>query len=128
VTVRIDGGPPSNSRRIAVDLPPNTSGLKISGVSDGTTWELNSLDLRKGNVLALWVNGLPENADRANLRVLLGGQRLPVVFVSAEQVNAEVPHGILSGRFEVEIEIIGGARSEPIAIEVSGVVDEVKGE
>jgi hypothetical protein len=125
VIVRMDGGPASNSKRIAVDLPANTSGIKITAVGDGTTWQANSLNLSTGNVLVLWVMGLPENADRANLRVLLGGERLPVVFVGAGQVNAEVPEETPSGRFEVEIEIDGGARSAPMAVEVSGVAGEL---
>jgi len=124
VTVRVDGGPASNSKRIAVDLPAGTSGIKITAVADGTTWQPNSLDLRRGNVLVLWVVGLPENADRANVRVLLGGQRLPVVFAGGGQVNAEVPDDAPSGCFEVEVEMNGGVRSAPMAIEISGVADE----
>jgi tRNA (mo5U34)-methyltransferase len=121
VTVRVDGGPASNAKRIAVDLPANTAELKITAVADGTTWQPNSLDLREGNVLVLWIVGLPENADRANVRVFLGGQRLPVVFAGAGQVNAEVPDDAPSGRFEVEAEMNVGARSAPMAIEISGV-------
>ncbi len=121
VTLRMDGGPASNSKRIAVDLPANTSQIKITAIADGTTWQPNSLDLKRGNVLVLWVAGLPENADRANLRVILAGQRLPVVFAGGGQVNAEVPDDAPSGRFEVEVEMTGGARTAPMTIEVSGV-------
>jgi len=122
VTVRLDGAPASNAKRIAVDLPVDTSVMQITGMSDGTTWKPRALDLSKGNVLALWVTGLPENADRANLRVLLGGERLQVIFAEAGQVNARVPKETPSGRFKVEIEI-GGVRSAPLALEVFGVVD-----
>ena len=118
VTIRLDGGAPSNAKRIAVDLPANPSGLRITGVTDGTTGAPDILDLSKGNALTLWVMGLPGNADRANLRVLLGGERLPVLFAGPGQVNAQVPDEAPSGRFEVEVEI-GGVRSAPAVLEVS---------
>lgn len=118
VTVRLDSGPLSNAKSIAVDLPANAPGLEIAAVSDGTTWNPGVLDLSKGNVLTVWVTGLPENADRANLRVLLGGERLPVLFAAGGQVNAQVPDEAPSGRFEVEIEI-GGVRTAPMAIRVT---------
>ncbi len=117
VTVRLDGGSASNAKRIAVDLPATGSGLRITAVSDGATWEVGALDLSNGNVLVIWATGLPENADRANLLVLLGGERVPVLFVGAVQVNAQVPDDAPDGRFEVEIEI-AGARSGSMAVEI----------
>jgi hypothetical protein len=70
-------------------------------------------------VLSAWVAGLPENADRANVRATLGGRRLAVVFVDPDagkpsrQINAELPEGAPLG--ELPLEVNG---SEPFAIQV----------
>ncbi len=79
-------------KRIAVDLPANPSGLRITGVTDGTTGAPDILDLSKGNALTLWVMGLPGNADRANLRVLLGkASDCRSCSPGRGKVNAQVP-------------------------------------
>jgi uncharacterized protein (TIGR03437 family) len=68
-------------------------------VCDGATWARNEIELKPDarGYVSCWIHGLPENADRANVSVYFGEQRLPVDFVGqadAEgfcQVNAIVP-------------------------------------
>jgi tRNA (mo5U34)-methyltransferase len=114
----------SNSTRIAVDLPVAASTLRISGLSDGTTWQPGVLDLRRGSILSTWVEGLPDNADRANVRAVLGGETLAVNFVSPldsgapRQVNIEVPSEIPEGAFELEISL-GLVQSPPADVRIT---------
>jgi hypothetical protein len=60
-------------------------------MADASDWTPNRV---RGQHIAMWVKGLPENADRNNVRVTLGGEPLTVEFVetgapeTARQVNA----------------------------------------
>jgi tRNA (mo5U34)-methyltransferase len=113
VTLSVEGSLPSNPKRLAVDLPVAPAQLRIDGVSDGTTWEQDVFDPARGNVVTAWVQGLPENADRVNIRALLGGEPVGVIYVSPErgQVNVEVPPEV--PRCEMDLELSsGGIRSE----------------
>ncbi|HYM11340.1 MAG TPA: methyltransferase domain-containing protein [Bryobacterales bacterium] len=117
VTVRLGDSLPSNPKPIAVDLPISVGTIELTGLCDGQAWIKNQLDLRKGRSLALWVAGLPENADRNNLRVYLPGRRLDVTYVEIRtdgrprQVNADLPQGIAPGPTVIEV-AIGGARTQ----------------
>ena len=83
------------------------------------------MDLSRGKVLSAWATGLPENADRVNLHVLLGGQRMRVDYVEPEntakqtadgperQINILVPDDAPAG--ELQLAING---SEPVAIRI----------
>jgi tRNA (mo5U34)-methyltransferase len=122
VKVRV-GGAISNAMRIAVDMPVADSAIRISGVCDGTSWEPGILNLSNGNTLTAWIKGLPENADRANVRASLGGERLPVTFVSPEkgesrQVNIQVPAEVPSGALELEV-LIGRSQSPPVVVQIA---------
>jgi tRNA (mo5U34)-methyltransferase len=123
VSMAVRGGPASNARRIAVDVPLGECAPKIEGVLDGTTWIKNSLDLSRGRVLSLWCTGLPENADRHNVRVFLDGRLCPVEFVAeggeTRQINARVPEGMREGRREVVV-TLGASASPPVTIEING--------
>ena len=112
VTLCVDGSAPSNPKRLAVDLPVIPAHIRISGVSDGTTWEPAVFDPARGTVLAAWVDGLPENADRFNTLALLGGEPVRVIYVSpqAGQVNIEIPPEVPSGTMDLELSI-GESRS-----------------
>jgi tRNA (mo5U34)-methyltransferase len=122
LTIRVDGSI-SNPKRIAVDIPVPASAIHINGVRDGATWEEQAVDLGRGNVLSAWLTGLPANADRANVFVSLGGERLPVNFVGPEaengerQINCEIPGDAPGGDFEFEI-LHGPSRSNPVPIRV----------
>ncbi len=88
----------SNALRIAVDIETVALRLEIKGACDGITWTPGQVS---SGYLTLWVEGLPENADVANVRLLVGGRPQTVTFVGApdaagaRQVNArvETPQG-----------------------------------
>ena len=105
VTLRVDGGAPSNAKRVAVDLPVVPAPIRIAGVSDGATWEPDVLDPTRGDVLVAWVDNLPENADRANIRALLAGEPVPVMYVAPQsgQVNIRIPPEVPSGPMDIEL-------------------------
>lgn len=119
VVVRIEGAE-SNAKQIAVDLALPEAALEIRAVCDGATWQRDILDLAKGDILVAWVAGLPRNADRANVRALLGGERVPVQFVGVEegQVNIQVPAGAPAGYLNLEI-LIGANRSSPAPVKIT---------
>ena len=105
VTLSVDGSAPSNAKRVAVDLPVVPAAIRIAGVSDGATWEPDVFDPARGNALVAWVDNLPENADRANIRALLGGEPVPVIYVSPQsgQVNIQIPPEVPSGPMDIEL-------------------------
>lgn len=110
VTIAVRGGPESDARRIAVDVPlPASCELKIAGMRDGATWASDRLDLKSGRVLCLWCEGLPENADRNNVQVFLNGLKCSTVFVGPVldrwQVNVEVPPAVQAGDAEVTVKL-----------------------
>jgi tRNA (mo5U34)-methyltransferase len=124
VCVAVRGGPASNAHRIAVDVPLLGAEPRIESALDGTTWVKHSLDLNEGRVISLWCAGLPENADRHNLRVSVNGTLCPVEFVAdggsgneARQINARVPEGVAAGHAEVVVQL-GTAASDPVMIEI----------
>jgi tRNA (mo5U34)-methyltransferase len=122
VSVRVCGVV-SSPRRIALDIPLHHSKIRIGGLTDGTSWEQGILDRKKGTVLSAWVTGMPENADRANVRVLLGGEQVPVIFVSppegwgARQVNIDVPEEVPAGLMELEISV-GASKCLPGVVQI----------
>ena len=121
VSMAVRGGQAHTAARIAVDIPLPACAPHIVGVRDGTTWATNTLDLKSGRGLALWCSGLPENADRNNVRVLLGQTRCPIEFIAApgetRQVNVRVSETIETGPAEVTVQV-GGSSSEPVIVEV----------
>jgi len=95
------------SFRIAVDMPPAVEKLSITTACDGQTW---APEIKAGGYVSCWVEGLPENADRANTIVRLNERKARVEYVGKGQINAEIPKDI-EGRVEVTVEC-GGIRSE----------------
>jgi hypothetical protein len=81
VRITVGDSEPSGPVKIAVDIDPGKPDLAITGIADGTTWRPDELDLSAGNSLSVWIKGLPENADRNNLQVLLNGLRLQVLHI-----------------------------------------------
>jgi tRNA (mo5U34)-methyltransferase len=123
VALRIGDGPPSNALPVAVGMPLAESQPAIRGVRDGVTWKPDEVDLSAGDRLALWVSGLPENADRHNTCAMVDGEPAEVVWVErgreepARQVNVCVPETIAAGSAKVWLEI-GAGRSEPVRVRV----------
>jgi uncharacterized protein (TIGR03437 family) len=106
--VRIATGSCGSTKRVAVDMPLEPATLQIEGVRDGSLWTSNSIDLRQGKALALWVKGLPEQADRNNLHVWVNGKPAEIVFLAepggaSRQVNVQVPESLSAGAATVEI-------------------------
>jgi len=119
--VRLGAG--GNAIPIAVDVEGVAEHLEIKGACDGVSWQPSRVSLANG-FLSLWVEGLPENCDIANVKVDVGAQRQPVTFVGApdaagvRQVNARVERCAPGGQ-EVIVSF-GTVRSAPIAVELVG--------
>lgn len=125
VRVRVEQSRPSNALRIAVDLPLEPRSIQLAGVRDGATWALNEIDLKKGTALSLWLDGLPENADRNNVRVYLEDVRLDVIYLEParenepRQLNATVPQDFGNGAAQI-VASVGSERSAPLEIRILG--------
>jgi tRNA (mo5U34)-methyltransferase len=96
---------------IAVDMPVEVQKLAITSACDGQTW---TPEVKAGGYVSCWVEGLPENADRANTKVWLDGRKLRVEYVGKGQINAEIPKDV-AGRVELVVEC-GGVRSEKYSL------------
>jgi len=99
--------------KIAVDMPPQTAHIELKEVFDGVSWTKGEVQVGERGFLSCWVGGLPENADRANLRAFLGNRRLDVDYVGEpdpqgyRQVNAVVPGSAAKGEHELRVECAG---------------------
>lgn len=122
VSLQIGRSPRSNAERIAVDLPVEVEALFIRSLCDGTTWEPGRIDLHLGNFLALWIEGLPANADRANLHVFVAGIRAPVAYVEpkegSRQVNVELPAVDWPNELVSVLAEMGGVKSPPVELKI----------
>lgn len=121
--MRISGGPWSQAFPIAVDMPAGGERIEIKTICDGRTWERNLVRISADPpVVSLWVTGLAENADEANVEVRVGAEKAHVAFVGGSdgngerQINAEVPAGQRSVPAEVTVSF-GGARSQAVAVD-----------
>ncbi len=121
VRLRVGESAASNSLQIAVDIPLTAGSLAITGVADSTTWSKNQIELNLGASLAIWVQGLPANADRTNVGVALAGIPVSVLFVapaegeSPRQVNVRIP----PSRGTVDITVsLAGKTSDPVGIQI----------
>ena len=103
--------------RIAVDMPLKTDRLLLKGACDGITWSGEEITIRERGFISLWVNGLPENADRSNICVRLGDARLGLEYIGepdpegCRQINAVVPGDVAEGEQLLRVEC-GGVSSE----------------
>jgi hypothetical protein len=109
--------------RIAVDMPVKAEAIEIRGVSDGITWKDGEVRVTDRGFLTCWASGLPENGDRANVRVFLGDDRLAVDWIGPtdarglRQINALVPGATSKTERPVKVEC-GGVRSAPRSVKV----------
>ena len=122
VRVRVQDTLPSNGKKIAVDIPLPESPIRITGACDGKTWTRDQLDKGQGDTLSLWIEGLPENADANNLRVLLDGHRLRIMHIEApspepRQVNARIPVNVQPGTNSLEA-ALGNQRTRPVQVRI----------
>ncbi len=104
----------SAALEIAVDVPLEVRDLRIESVCDGVSWEKDRMSIANG-YLSAWVGGLPRNADVHNVRAYLDGERRPVTFVGAGQVNLRIANGT-AGSHSLAI-ACGGVQTPPVAVE-----------
>jgi hypothetical protein len=122
--VRTTNTPWSEPVRIAVDVPLEVEELQITGACDGKTWKPYEIELNGSPVLSLWVRGVPENAGRDNIRVMIGNRPCCADYVSSwrsgipTQLNVAMPPEMSAGEYPVAVAIAGTA-SEPVSIRVS---------
>jgi tRNA (mo5U34)-methyltransferase len=113
VRVRLHGGPPSNPKRIAVDLPLDVAKLRLDGVQDNKTQRPFELDRSRGDIVALWLWDLPANADKNNLRVFAGDTPTRIEYLEdatgKRQVNVLIPKTVPPGTVKLRAEL-GEAR------------------
>jgi len=95
--------------------------IRINIVTDGKTWERNIVHTGLNCWISLWVSGLPEGAAKADIKVRLGGEDLPVVFLSEadpeglRQINATLPSDAQPGDYSVSVGL-GGTTSVPFPV------------
>jgi tRNA (mo5U34)-methyltransferase len=123
VRVRTEGSEWSNAARIAVDIPERAAAIEITAACDGLDWTPDRFSLRHRR-FSLWVRGLPENADRANVKVELESRRQSVQFAGPadaaglRQVNVLADARLTPGRYVLQAEF-GGVRSAEFQIEAT---------
>jgi len=111
--LRFDDSAFSRTLRIAVDLPMYASEIVLKGVYDGSTWEPGRVHAGERAFVSCWVKGLPENCDRANVRVYMGEARLVVEWIGEpdsegfRQINAWVAGDFAKGECAFRVECAG---------------------
>jgi len=102
-------GASGNALSVAVDVAGATDRIAIAGACDSVTWKAGEVSLSHG-FLSLWVEGLPENADVANVLVHVAGQPQAVAFVGTagaggvRQINVRIrPESCAAGAHEVVV-------------------------
>ena len=110
VRLRVGGSRPGSAQRIAVDVPLVVGEIEIQGLKDGTTWVNNQFDVSRGDVLSVWVSGLPDNVDINNLFVSLNGMRLTVTYIEAaqegvRQINVQAPEHLPAGPAAISVSL-----------------------
>jgi tRNA (mo5U34)-methyltransferase len=111
--------------RIAVDVPPAAVQVDLREVFDGLTWTKGEVRVGDRAFLSCWVRGLPENADRANVRAFLGNRRLETDYVGEpdahgyRQINAVVLPNVAQGDYEFRVECAGlSSNTLPVAVRI----------
>ena len=122
VRLRLANSRFSAAKRIAIDMPPPAQRSVIAGVRDSLHWEANTVNVTESGFLSCWVEGLPENADRSNLKLWLGDARMAVTFVGElieerRQINAKAPEACAKGELPLRVEC-AGVMSEPVSVKV----------
>ncbi len=120
VRLALGDGLPSEPQRVAVDMPLSGGPLQITGLCDAATWEAGVV---KGPAVSIWVVGLPENADRNNVRVLLDGVPVETLFVALavsdapRQVNAAIPPETPRRESQIEVSVCNFKVAAPLRVE-----------
>lgn len=123
VRVRTANSRFSNPVRIAVDLPARAESLVIAGACDAATSKPNELAPGEERALSIWITGLPENADRHNVSVRLGGAKMDVNYMApadsgaTRQVNASMRRALRPGDYALTVGV-GGISASALSIRV----------
>ena len=118
VRLRTEGSSFSEPARIAVDMPVVAKEIRLETVADGQTWARGEVT---SGFLSVWVAGLPDNADRGNVRLLIDGRAQQILYVSTpdeqglRQINARLQPLVRPGTHELAAEC-GGTRSNSTSI------------
>jgi tRNA (mo5U34)-methyltransferase len=107
VTLRLADSAPSVPHRIAVDMAVTVDSIRIASIAENGTWTTGQV--RKGQGAVLWVEGLPDNADVANIEVTLDSRPLRVTYAKNGQVNVSIPEDTPSGEHRVSVSVAGAA-------------------
>ncbi len=116
----------SNNLRIAVNMPAAAIALHLDGVCDGVDWTKGQVLLAHGRI-TMFVTGLADNADLANVRVYVNDSRLTPDYLepvrpgepanARRQVNARFPRTLESGPSQVIVRF-GGVESNASDLQV----------
>jgi len=123
VRLRLAGSDFGQTLRVAVDMPLRPANIALVGACDGNTFKVQEVTVGERGWVSCWVQGLPENSDRDNVRVMLDSTRLTVEFVGEQdadgnrQVNAEVPGSVPKSDHWLRIEC-AGVSSESLALKI----------
>jgi len=124
VRLRARGSSWSNAVRIAIDIEPVASAITVAGVYDARLWTQGQVARGPEAVASLWVRGLPENADRHNVRVMLGARRLMLDYVASPsgdeacQLNAMIPADMAPGDYALTV-AVGSTVSAPVNLRLT---------
>jgi tRNA (mo5U34)-methyltransferase len=123
VRLRLPNSRFSAAQRIAIDMPRSAERIVIAGVRDSLHSEADCVNVTESGYLSCWVEGLPENADRGNLRLWLGDARMAITFAGEpiegrRQINAKAPQDCPKGELPLRVEC-AGVMSEPVAVKVT---------
>jgi hypothetical protein len=113
VRVRLAGGKRSNPQSIALDLPFEVGEVRLGKVCDGATWKEGELDTTKGAAISFWIEGLPENADLNNVKAILNGRKMRMLYLdppgkagdAGRQVNAGLTWELPAGPAPLEVRV-----------------------
>jgi tRNA (mo5U34)-methyltransferase len=121
VRLRLANSRFSQVLQIAVDMPVVVERITVHNVCDGVTWQTGEIGVAEGGYVTCWVEGLPENCDYHNIRLLLGDSRLAITWVGEpdeqgiRQINAAVSLGCAKGEHPFRVEC-GGVSSAPVRL------------
>ena len=125
VRVRTANSRYSNAVSVAVDMPALCEHVTIIQACDANTHQRFELERRDKATLSIWVAGLPDNADRHNVRVRLGRTDLRIEHVAPpqgkdrpRQINAALVEALEAGEVDLTVSL-GKAVSAPARIRVN---------
>jgi tRNA (mo5U34)-methyltransferase len=113
IRLRFDDSGFSGALRVAVDIPISVSEIELKGVVQA-----------QHAFVSCWVKGLPDNCDRANVRIYASERRLLVEWIGeadadgVRQINARLEGEVASGECLFRVEC-GGVSSQSATLLVA---------